>query len=140
MTIQSTPSPGRVAAAWGLYVAGGVAAIGWKVLRDDARFGAGLISPWVIGVMPNFLPAAVLPALVFVKSRVVPIEEYLGMVMTIFTVLSVYEILQVWIPNRTFDWADIAASAAGACAACLIGWFVFFQWFGERIDHTADKH
>lgn len=100
----------------------------WKLVREDSEFTSGSVPFWILGVMPNFLPAIVLPTLVFFRPQVVSYRDYLQMVLTILIVLVVYEVAQIWMPGRTFDWSDLGASVAGAAVSCLLGWIVFFQW------------
>jgi hypothetical protein len=138
MTHQSSlPTRSRKVAALTLYAVGGVAALVWKLLRDDREFTSGSVPFWIIGVMPNFLPAVVLPALIFIRPQVVEYRDYLQMVLIMLVALVVYEVTQIWMPSRTFDWADLGASVTGAGVSCLLGWIVFFQWH-KTGDQAAD--
>jgi Na+-transporting NADH:ubiquinone oxidoreductase subunit NqrE len=127
--MESRPSNTRTTVALAFYLVAGLGAMVWKIHRLRLT-GPSLFPAWMIGVMPNFIPAAVLPMLLFISKRVVRPHEYLGMVLTILAVLCAYEIVQIWMPQRTFDWADLAASAAGSYLGWLIGWLVFFRWLG----------
>jgi len=128
--MESRPSKARTTVALAFYFVAGVGAMVWKILRIRLS-GPSLFPAWMIGVMPNFIPAAVLPMLLFISKRVVRPRDYLGMVLTILAVLCAYEIAQIWMPQRTFDWADLAASVAGSCLGWLIGSLVFFRWLGR---------
>jgi len=129
LQLQSNPSRTRTVAALVFYVIAGVAAILWKAFRDDLS-NMRFLPVWIIGGMPNFIPAAFMPMLLFITRRTVRPREYFGVVLAILGALCAYEVAQIWMPKRTFDWADVAASAAGSCLACLLGWSVFFQWLG----------
>lgn len=130
----SMPSRRRAIAAWSIYIAGGLLAVAWKIGRDNSHLDADLVSSTLIGVMPNFLPAAVLPALVFIRPCAVSLSEYLGVSLAILIALCAYEIAQIWIASRTFDLGDVVASVVGCCVGCLIGWCVFFEWFEKCAD------
>jgi hypothetical protein len=41
--------------------------------------------------------------------------------------MTAYEILQLWMPRRTFDFWDILASVTGAVASVLLASIVFFR-------------
>lgn len=135
---QSIPSVGRTVAAWSLYASGGIAAFGWKVLRDGDGLETSFMSHWLVGVMPNLLPALVMPALIFIRPQIVRFNEYLMLVFAILVGLIVYEIVQLWMPSRTFDSADIAASFVGAGLGCVLCWLIFFYWLGDRCETRLD--
>lgn len=136
--IQSIPSLGRTVAAWSLYAAGGIAAFGWKVLRQQEAFETGSVPHWLVGTFPNLLPALVMPALIFIRPQIVRFTEYLMLAMAILFGLIVYEIVQLWMPSRTFDYADIVASVVGAGLGCLLCWLIFFCWLGNRSEIEVD--
>lgn len=127
----STPGKARTAAAILLYLIAGLGAVVWKVLRSGMTDSTH-IPPWIAGVMPNLIPAAFMPLLVFATNKVVRFRDYLAMVATMLAVLCAYEFAQTRMPTRTFDWADVAASAVGSCFGCLIGWLVFFRCLASK--------
>ncbi len=88
--------------------------------------------------MPNLLPAAVLPALIFIRPRTTRFKEYLGVVFAILLGLIAYEFAQLWMPSRTFDVSDIFASILGAVLGCLLFWFIFFSWLAYRSNTGFD--
>ena len=135
---ESIPSFRRTVAACCVYAVGGIAAFTWKVLRNGSGFATYPISDWLVGVMPNLLPAAVLPALIFIRPRTVRFKEYLGMVFAILLALIAYEVAQLWMPSRTFDVADIVASILGAGLGCLLCWLLFFGLLDNRSDLGHD--
>lgn len=141
---QSMPSVRRTVAACGICVAGGLAALAWKVLRDASAFESYSITRAFLGVVPNLLPTAVLPVLIFLRPRPVRFMECVKWSAMILVCLTIYEIAQFWIPSRTFDVADILASFLGAGIGCLVCWQVFFRWLGsptgighERFDRMS---
>lgn len=139
MIKRSEPSIARTSAACVLYVAGGLTAFVWKVLRRGSDFEMSPALHWLIGAMPNLLPAAVLPALIFIRPQPVRFKEYISMVLVMLLVLIVYEFVQIWMPSRTFDLEDILASILGSGIGCLFCWLVFFQWLGKRRVATIDS-
>ena len=62
--------------------------------------------------------------------------------MTLFTAigLCMYELAQVWIPNRTFDWSDVGATVAGGLAALLLGGGFFLVPCGTAAKPPAPPH
>ncbi len=135
---QSVPSFRRTVVAFSLYAGGGIAAFVWKVLRDRQEFDSYPVSPWLVGVMPNLLPAAVLPALIIIRPQSVRFKEYFSIVVAVLSALIAYEIAQLWMPSRTFDVADIIASILGAGLGCLFCWLIFFAWLGRRCNSGLD--
>ena len=137
-SMQSLPSRARTAAAVALYLIAGVGGMAWKVFRAGIT-EAGWVPVGIVGVMPNLIPAAFLPMLLFATGRVVRWRDYVGVAVAILGALCAYEVAQIWMPRRTFDWADIAASGAGACVGCLLGWMVFFRWLGSSTRASDSK-
>jgi hypothetical protein len=125
--MQSKPTNERPACGIAAYFLAGLFALTWKVFRGNMS-AAGVFPAWIVKVMPNFLPAAFMLLLVFATSRVLRIRDYLGIALTIGDGLCIYEFARIWMPGRTFDWADIGASVAGTGLASLVGWLVFFVW------------
>jgi hypothetical protein len=124
---QSAPSTGRTIAALSLLVAGGIAALIWIVLRNEPGFGGAFIPMRFVYVLPSLVPVAVLPALIFMRPKVIQLGDYLGVVLAILVAVIVFELTQIWMPSLSFDWADIVASILGAGLAGLLGWLFFFR-------------
>jgi len=133
--MQSTPSKARTAIALVFVLLAGLGVLAWEAMHESiSEFGA--VSVWFIGVMPNFLSAAFMPLLIFATRIVLVFRDYLGIVVTICAALCAYEFAQIWLPKRTFDWADIGASLVGSCLACLVGWLVFFRCLTRRAESS----
>lgn len=97
----------------------------WKMTRSDL-LESGIVPDWVAGVMPSFLPAAFMPLILFATPRVVRLGDFMKTALAIGAGMGVYEIAQIWRPERTFDWQDLVATVAGTGLACLVGRLVFF--------------
>jgi len=135
--MQSTPSKARTASAIAFYGLAGIVTLAWKLCRWK-MIESGAVPGWLVNVMPNFLPAACMPLLVFATPRVVRLRDFLLTALAIGLGLCLYECAQIWLPNRTFDWADLGASMAGAGLAGLAGWLVFFRWLpSEPVSSAA---
>jgi len=104
----------------------GAGAVAGKVIRDGLNESERQAA-WVLGVLPNFLPALVLPTLIFLRPREVTWGDYLRMTGAVALGLAGYESAQLWMPRRTFDWADVAATAVGAALALALGRLMFFR-------------
>lgn len=129
--MESPPSPARTIVAVVIYLLAGAVAMAWKLSRASMG-GVEWLPGWLPGVMPNLLPAMVLPMLLFATKRSVRWSEYVNTVGAMLGGLCLYEIIQLWMPKRTFDWADLAASVGGALVGCVMGWLVFFRGFGSE--------
>lgn len=87
-----------------------------------ARGSTVVVAPdWLAGVLPNFVGAALVPLAVLVSARMLTLREYLLFVVLILIGLCGYEVVQLWMPRRTFDWNDLWASGAGALVAVVLG-------------------
>lgn len=138
--MQSNPSNARTAAALVLYSIAGLAALAWKIFRGGLAGDDGPVPLWIAGALPNFIPAGFLPMLLFITGRELRAADFACLVGAVLLALSVYEFAQIAMPGRTFDWVDIAASAAGSIFGFLIGWLVFFRWLGSSVPEAdSDK-
>lgn len=97
-----------------------------KVIRDGLNESERQAA-WVLGVHANFLPALVLPTLVFLRPRDVTWGDYVRMTGALALGLVGYEAAQLWMPRRTFDWADVAATMVGALLAIVLGRLAYFR-------------
>lgn len=73
-------------------------------------------TPLIAGCLPNFL-AALLLILLYASVRS-PISNKKGLSVSaaVAAGLILYEVVQLWMPGRTFDVADIPASLIGGAA------------------------
>jgi hypothetical protein len=94
-----------------------VSAVVLMVFRGDMPFIPGVVDD----SLPNFVPTAFSPLLVIRRRRAAQFGDYLQFALGMFAAMSVYEVLQLWMPRRTFDWGDIAASALGIPVALFFG-------------------
>ncbi len=136
--MESNPSKARTIAAVALYLVAGMVAVVWKFSRRSMAEGQ-LVPDRILAVVPNLVPAIFVPMVLFISKRVVRFPDYLRVVVAILVALCVYEFAQLWMPKRAFDWADIAASVAGSCIGCLVGWLVFFRCLGSSAPGELTK-
>jgi hypothetical protein len=134
----SEPSNLRAAVAIAFYLIAGAAAAAVKLGRPQVADTSPLLLLFY-GVAPNLFPAALLPFLVFIRKHRVCLRDYLAFTFTIFLALSAYEVSQLWMSKRTFDWNDITASAVGAIVAVPLGWLVFFLFLGTTSHPSASR-
>jgi hypothetical protein len=121
----SRPSLRRTIIAAAIVGMGAIYTFAVKLNRGPDSF---LASPWVAGVLPNFVVAAVLPVAIFWSSKVIHAgKDYLLFVGLILVGLVGYEFAQLAMPNRTFAWDDIWASVAGSGVAILLGFACFLR-------------
>lgn len=106
------------------------------VFTAAVKFDRTSAGGWLVGVLPNFVCAAVAPLVLFLPLRAVRGGEYAAFVAVMTVGLAAYEFTQVVMPKRTFDWYDIAASAAGAVVALVLGGAVFLISL-SRAGHRA---
>jgi VanZ family protein len=71
--------------------------------------------------LPNFAATALSPLILIFLKRKYTFSRYVKFVIAMFLGMSLYEVVQIWMPSRTFDWTDIAASFLGAALAALAG-------------------
>jgi len=72
------------------------------------------------GCLPNFTAVLLLVFGYGLIKRPLTKSEALRSVAAIAAGLVLYEIAQIWMPGRVFDWADIAASLAGGLLAAAL--------------------
>src|SRR5262245_22747634 len=114
----SYPSPARRALA-GLFMASGAA---YTAAVKLSRAGSSALAPeWLAGVLPNLVCAAVVPLAAFLSGRAIRFRDFLLFDALVLAGLCGYEVAQLWMPRRTFDWDDLWASGAGALAALAVG-------------------
>src|SRR4051812_32625223 len=126
----SRASPTRQVAAGALMAAGAAYVAAVKLTREGA---APLAPAWLAGALPNLVCGAVLPLAAFLSRRPVRAVDFLWMTLSSLAGLWLYEVAQIWMPRRTFDWDDVWASAAGAVLALPLGAAFFLA---TRHNHT----
>lgn len=88
--------------------------------------GDSFAPAWLAAVLPNLAAAFIVPLMVFLPPRRVRLGEVIRLAAMMFIGLVLYEVLQLQMPRRTFDWYDILASAVGAIAAVGVSHILFF--------------
>lgn len=73
-------------------------------------------SPLIGGCLPNFLAALLLILLYALARSPISNQKGLSASAAVAAGLILYEVAQIWMPRRTFDIADIAASLIGGAA------------------------
>jgi hypothetical protein len=72
------------------------------------------------GSLPNFLAVLVFGVAVVLVKPPQDGKSVLRPIAAIVTGLSLYEIAQIWMPNRTFDWNDLFATILGGIVCWLL--------------------
>jgi hypothetical protein len=126
------PSRRRKVFAVTVYALIGASAIWLKFQRNTLA-----VPDWVTAVAPNFLPAMALPFMVFLRPGSVTFREYWVAVGGISAGLMAYEVAQIWMPKRTFDWGDLAATALGGLVGGALGSLEFFR---DSLHRTRRSH
>ena len=78
------------------------------------------------GTMPNFLVCAAVPILVFLTNQTVKLADHVKNALGAAVGLSVYEVVQIWMPRRTFDVGDMIASFLGAVFSIIVATWLFY--------------
>jgi len=78
--------------------------------------------------VPNFAVTSLCPALLILAKKKYHYVEYLRFIGSTFMAMVLYEIVQIWMPRRTYDWNDIFASFLGAIVASVAGLVVPFPF------------
>jgi glycopeptide antibiotics resistance protein len=72
------------------------------------------------GSLPNFLAVLVLGVGLIVIKPPREGKSVLRPIAAIVAGLTLYEIAQIWMPNRTFDWNDLFATILGGVVCWLL--------------------
>ncbi len=79
------------------------------------------------GTSTNFFVCLANPLVAFILNDKVDIAYYLKLAFGVAAGLSLYEVIQIWIPARTFDFYDIIASFVGASVSVMIALVCFLR-------------
>jgi glycopeptide antibiotics resistance protein len=81
------------------------------------RFGS---NSFVAGSLPNFLAVVIFSFAVLSVKLPLRATETLRPIAAIVIGLTLYEVAQIWMPNRVFDWNDISATFLGGVFSWLL--------------------
>ena len=82
---------------------------------------------WVMDSLPNFICGAVIPFAILSGNRAIRFHEFLSFCGLIALGLIVYELVQIAMPNRTFELNDLIATPVGALLPVSLGWMFFLR-------------
>ena len=74
----------------------------------------------VAGSLPNFLAVVVFSLAIMTLRLPGSSRDILRTVLSVVLGLTLYEVAQIWMPHRVFDWNDIAASLLGGIFTWLL--------------------
>lgn len=74
----------------------------------------------VAGSLPNFLAVVVFTLAIMTLQLPGSSRDILRTVISIMLGLILYEVAQIWMPHRVFDWNDIAATLLGGVFTWLL--------------------
>ena len=75
----------------------------------------------VAGSLPNFLAVVVFSLAIMTLRLPGSSRDILRTVLSVVLGLTLYEVAQIWMPHRVFDWNDIAATLLGG----VFSWLLF---------------
>ena len=81
-------------------------------------------------VLPTFVIPFAGPLCVFVSRSRMPFGKYAKTCLGAGVGACLYEVAQIWIPWRTFDWADMGAGLAGGILSIALGRLAFYRRHG----------
>jgi hypothetical protein len=88
------------------------------------------------GISPNVVIPLALPFVILIANRSVSLWGFTKTATGLAVGIIMYEVIQIWMPKRTFDLMDIYASFAGALASIIIAWVLFFRLTSEIKNET----
>ena len=91
------------------------------------------------GISPNFVIPLALPFVILIANKSVSLWGFTKTATGSAVGMIVYEVIQIWMPKRTFDFMDIYASFAGALASIIIAWVLFFRLTSEMKNETEQR-
>jgi len=107
---------------FGIYII--FAACAFVLITNRGKFA--FVPQIVTGTLPNFVPVAFCPLLTLFSQKTRSLWDLYKLAFSMFFAMCTYEVAQIWMPHRTFDWADIVASALGLFVALVVFRVQFF--------------
>ncbi len=98
-----------------------------------------IFSSWIVGVLPNFICLFALPQIILVRRTQTTLIEYMKVTFFFAVFMIGYEVAQIWMPRRTFDWADIATSISGAALGIIFVRVVYFRRIKMRQEKLKNR-
>lgn len=133
MTLRaSMPGPGRTRRAASVILFFAVTGSLIRLARHDFGFFPILAPLDFDGTSTNFVVCAGLPFIAFCFKEVVSWASYVKTAMATAVGLSLYEVVQLYLPRRTFDPADIVASFLGAICSIVLATILFLRRREDR--------
>ncbi|MDC0325541.1 hypothetical protein OAM01_02170 [bacterium] len=123
----SVPSLRRKVAAASLLGVFGVVASLIRLSRADFNLLPVLVPLDFHGTSTSFFVCLANPFVAFILNDEVDIAYYLKLAFGVAVGISLYEVIQIWIPARTFDLYDIIASFVGASVSVVIALVLFLR-------------
>jgi len=89
------------------------------------------------GTSTNFVVCAAMPFVAFYFKDVIGLSSYVKTALGTALGLSIYEVVQIYLPRRTFDPHDIVASFLGAIFSILLASILFLKKSEKTIEQDA---
>jgi hypothetical protein len=127
MLRPSMPGSARTARAASLFLFFAVTGALIRLSRRDFGLLPVLAPLDFHGTSTNFIVCAGTPFLAFCFKDVIGFSSYMKTAMGVAVGLSLYEVVQIYLPRRTFDAYDIVASFMGAIFSMLLASILFLM-------------
>src|SRR5688500_8848623 len=128
MTLRaSMPGPGRTRRAASVILVFAITGSLLRLARRDFGFLPMLAPLDLDGTTTNFFVCAGLPFIAFCFKEVIGWSSYVKTALATAAGLSIYEVVQIYLPRRTFDPADIVVSFLGAICSIVLATVLFLR-------------
>ncbi len=74
----------------------------------------------IAGSLPNFLSVVIFSLAIVFLRHPQGYRDVIRAIVSIVIGLMLYEVAQIWMPHRTFDWNDIAATLLGGIFTSML--------------------